>query len=189
MAEKDADEALMLAYAKGDHDSFVQLYQRHKGGLFRYFKRQCRELSRAEELYQDTWDRVIKGRNSYSPTAKFNTWLYRIAHNLLVDDYRRLAVVKDQIDPLEENEVKDITSTNGFEQIAEQQKQLILKQCMSALPHVQLEAFMLKQESGMDVKSIAAVLNASAEATKSRIRYAMSKLSECVKSKWEGGDE
>jgi DNA-directed RNA polymerase specialized sigma24 family protein len=56
-----SDEALMLRYAKGDLDAFQQLYEHHRGGLYRYFLRQS-SASVAEELFQDVWARVIQSR-------------------------------------------------------------------------------------------------------------------------------
>ncbi len=185
MTEKDSDEALMLAYASGNANAFMDLYHRHKGGLFRYFKRQCKDHHRAEELYQETWGRLIKGRNNYTVSAKFTTWLYRIAHNLLLDDYRKMSVIKDQVDELNEDVHFKDDALGSSEILAKIEKHHILKHCISELPSVQLEAFILKQESGMALTDIANILGASAEATKSRIRYAINKLSDCVKLKWE----
>ncbi len=78
----------MLAYAAGDIAAFDALYARHKGGVYRYLLRQCRQSGVADELFQDVWLNLIRARSSYAPTAKFTTWLYRLAHNRLIDHYR-----------------------------------------------------------------------------------------------------
>ena len=83
-----SDEDLMLAYAAGDAAAFDPLYARHKGGVYRYLLRQCRQGGVADELFQDVWMNLIRARASYEPTAKFATWLYRLAHNRLIDHYR-----------------------------------------------------------------------------------------------------
>jgi len=83
-----SDEDLMLRYAGGDADAFQALYENHRGGLYRYFLRQSNP-SEAEELFQDVWARVISSRKRYRPTAAFSTWLYTLAHNRLVDHWRR----------------------------------------------------------------------------------------------------
>ena len=82
------DEDLMLAYAAGDAAAFDTLYARHKGGVYRYLLRQCRQGGVADELFQDVWMNLIRARASYVPSAKFTTWLYRLAHNRLIDHYR-----------------------------------------------------------------------------------------------------
>src|SRR5258706_8729822 len=82
------DEDLMMAYAAGDAAAFDALYQRHKGGVYRYLVRHCGNAGTADELFQDVWMNVIRVRATYEPTAKFTTWLYRIAHNRLIDHWR-----------------------------------------------------------------------------------------------------
>src|SRR5215470_20187126 len=83
-----SDEELMLAYAAGEGAAFDALYDRHKGGVYRYLLRQCRQPAVAAELYQDVWMNLIRARASYAPTAKFTTWLYRLAHNRMIDHFR-----------------------------------------------------------------------------------------------------
>jgi RNA polymerase sigma-70 factor (ECF subfamily) len=83
------DEELMLAYGGGDAGAFDTLYARHRGGLFRFVLRAVKDRGLAEELFQEVWVRVIESRSRYAPKARFTTWLYTIAHNLLVDHWRR----------------------------------------------------------------------------------------------------
>src|SRR5688572_8455172 len=81
----------MLRYRDGDARAFEALYARHKGPLYRYFLRLARPAAVAEELFQDAWTNLIRARANYEVRAKFTTWLYRLAHNRLVDHYRRNA--------------------------------------------------------------------------------------------------
>ena len=83
-----SDETLMLAYAAGDAAAFDQIHARHKGGVYRYLLRHCGRAASADELFQDVWMSVVRARATYAPTAKFTTWLYRIARNRLVDHWR-----------------------------------------------------------------------------------------------------
>src|SRR5262245_6472602 len=85
----DADEELMLAYGGGDAAAFETLYKRHRGKLYRFVLRAIKQRSTAEELFQEVWIRVIEARTRYAPQARFTTWLYTIAHNLLVDHWRK----------------------------------------------------------------------------------------------------
>ena len=89
MSEQRSDEALMLAFAAGQADAFDTLYARHRAPLFRYVKRLCRHHETARELYQDIWMRIIEKRGNYRPEAKFSTYLYTVAHNRVVDHFRR----------------------------------------------------------------------------------------------------
>src|SRR4026208_1276629 len=83
------DEQLMLAYRGGDARAFETLYVRHRARLFRFVLRSIKVRALAEELYQEVWMRVIEARTTYKPSARFTTWLYTIAHNRLVDHWRR----------------------------------------------------------------------------------------------------
>ena len=72
------DEELMLAYRGGDAGAFEALYARHRARLFRFVLRSIPVRAVAEELYQEVWMRVIEARGSYTPTARFSTWLFTV---------------------------------------------------------------------------------------------------------------
>src|SRR5687767_15957836 len=78
----------MLAYRSGDARAFETLYRRHRGALFRFILRSLKQRAVAEELFQEAWMRVVEARGRYEAQARFTTWLYTIAHNLLVDHWR-----------------------------------------------------------------------------------------------------
>ena len=86
---KSSDEQLMQQYASGDAESFDQLYSRHRGALYRYFKRQIKDTAMANDLYQGVWEKIIRARSNYQSSTPFTPWMFRIAHNHLVDHYRR----------------------------------------------------------------------------------------------------
>jgi len=177
-----SDEDLMMQYAAGDIKAFEMLYVKHKGPLYRYFIRQCKNIHKAEELYQDVWHKVIKAKDNYQSNAKFTTWIYHIAHNLLIDEYRRFVIISSDI-----NEIEEVDSSINFvDDLAHQDVIKQLKFCIKELPAVQLEAFILKQEAGFDLLEISNIVNCDKETIKSRIRYAYSKLKICIKSKFKG---
>ena len=89
MSNAIPDEELMSRYRFGDAGAFEVLYKRHKGPLYRYLLRQCGAAAQAEELFQDVWFKVIRARERYEARAKFTTYLYHLAHNRLIDHYRR----------------------------------------------------------------------------------------------------
>src|ERR687892_1699955 len=92
------DEELMLAYRGGDAGAFEALHKRHRGAVYRFILRAVKQRSTAEELFQDAWMRVIEARERYAPQARFTTWLYTIAHNLLVDHWRRKGLTLTELD-------------------------------------------------------------------------------------------
>jgi RNA polymerase sigma-70 factor (ECF subfamily) len=181
MEPEASDEALMLRYAQGDAAAFDLLYARHRRGVFRYLLRQVgNRRALAEELFQDIWMNLIGARERYRVEARFTTWLYTLAHNRLVDHYRRqhhhevaLADGGDEDDPPE----PPAPGTHQPERIAEaRQAAARLLGLVEALPALQREVFLLHEEGGLDLDEIAAVTGADREAVKSRLRYAFDKL-------------
>jgi len=87
-AELD-DSALMLRYRDGDVAAFECLYRRHKDSLYRYLMRLSLHRDTADDLFQEAWGKIINSRQSYRPTAKFSTFLFRVAHNCFIDHIRK----------------------------------------------------------------------------------------------------
>jgi RNA polymerase sigma-70 factor (ECF subfamily) len=175
------DEELMLAYGAGDVGAFEELYRRHKAQLYRYLLRQCRDAAAAEELFQDIWTNVIRARRNYAVAARFTTYLYRLAHNRLIDHYRRrapaaLVSFDDEDAPMEAPAASPHQEPAAAYE--SRQKAARLLEVLQALPAAQREAFVLQHEAGMSVEEIAAATGVTRETAKSRLRYAMAKLRE-----------
>ena len=168
-----ADESLMLSYGKGDAGSFDVLYHRHKSALYRYFVRQVANQDLAHDLYQECWSKIIKASSTYTGQSKWTTWAYRIAHNLVIDHYRGLKPVAEEQDV--ETHSQNPGLANERDVLAQQ-----LKHCMGNLPAVQLEVFILSQETDLTLQMIANVVDASHEAIKTRLRYARAGLQNCL---------
>ena len=176
-----SDEELMLAYGAGDAAAFDALYARHKGGVYRYLLRQCRQPGVADELFQDVWMNLIRARVSYVPTAKFTTWLYRLAHNRMVDHFRasgHLTLVSAD-DEAHEDAVIALPAARATEPAARAENRELgerLRAALSTLPPAQREAFLLQQEGALSLSEIAELTGVGLETVKSRLRYAMAKL-------------
>ena len=175
----DRDEDLMLAYSRGSVDAFDVLYRRHKGPLYRYLLRQCRDAAVAEELFQDVWANLVRARASYTVTARFTTYLYRLAHNRLIDHYRRSApAALVSFDVEDESLPEAAASANEQPHTAYDSRASAarLLELLAELPAAQREAFVLQHESGMSIEEIAEATGVNRETAKSRLRYAMAKL-------------
>ena len=172
-----SDEALMLRYANGDVSAFEELYIRHKGPVYRYMLKLCQNEAVAEELFQEVWMKLINTRENYVVSAKFTTWLYRLAHNHFIDHYRKqnIRLVVDRIADCEAvNAVQ--TDDDPEQQIQIEQAIDQFNQTLDALPQEQREVFLLKEEAGMNLQEIAEATGINYEAAKSRLRYAVNKL-------------
>lgn len=184
--EAARDEELMLAYRDGNAAAFDQLYSRHKGPLYRYLLRQCRDVAAAEELFQDVWMNLVRARASYTVTARFSTYLYRLAHNRLIDHYRRrapaaLVSFDDDEAALEVPAAPEAEPPAAHERKAQAARIL---QALETLPAAQREAFVLQHEAGLTLEEIADATGVGRETVKSRLRYAMAKLREDL-SEWQ----
>ena len=176
------DEQLMLAYREGDAGAFEQLYQRHKGRLFRFVLRSIRDRAIAEELYQEIWMRAIEARGRYEVQAKFTTWIYTIAHHRLVDHWRKKGLTLVSLDEDEAAPTAPAASADydPARQLEAKQSLALFAQALAALPPAQREVFLLHHEADLSVAEIAQATGTNEEAAKSRLRYALSKLKEAM---------
>lgn len=178
-----SDETLMLAYCDGDAAAFEALYRRYRGALYRYFLRQCRHPATAEELFQDVWMKLVRARKAYEPRARFSTYLFHMAHNHLIDYYRRQSgraplSYGAELDP----EAIATSDCDGPERGASNREQMSrLMQSIDALPEAQREAFLLREEGGLSLEEIAQVTEVNMETAKSRLRYAVNKLRKAMR--------
>ncbi len=176
------DEALMLAYRDGDAAAFDVLYGRWRGRLYRYLLHQCGNAARAEELYQDIWLKIVNARAGYEVAAKFSTWLFRIAHNRLIDHYRRggrevVASYDEDDDFSDPAEAMPAPASSQPERLVERKAlAAALVRQIEALPAAQRETFLLAEEGDLTLEEIGAATGVNRETAKSRLRYALNKL-------------
>ncbi len=174
MMDSLEDSALMLRYRDGDIAAFRVLYERHNDSLYRYLLRLCKHRDTAEDLYQEVWSKIIKARQRYRPTAKFTTFLYRVAHNCFIDHIRRNKRHSNEIsiDPDD-----SASPTAEPEQVAETLfARERLDRALAELPYEQRNVVLLFLEAGLSLDKIAGITGVNRETAKSRLRYATSKL-------------
>jgi RNA polymerase sigma-70 factor, ECF subfamily len=168
------DSALMLRYQDGDTAAFETLYRRHNDALYRYLLRHCRHPATAEDIFQDVWGKIIKARASYRPTAKFTTFMYRVAHNCFIDHVRRNKRHSNsaELQPELHADTSELPDTIAERSLAKERLAVALQE----LPEEQRDAFLLHEEAGLNIDQIASVTGSNRETAKSRLRYAINKL-------------
>jgi RNA polymerase sigma-70 factor (ECF subfamily) len=166
-----SDEELMKAFAGGNMEAFEHLYDRHRGPLYRYILRLAGEAATANDLYQGSWEKIIKARGNYKATAPFRAWMYRIAHNHVMDFFRRRRPVSDL--PPEETEANE---PGPDKLLQDEYRKRELREAIEQLPDEQKDVLLLKLEAGLDLQTIADVTGVNRETAKSRLRYAVGKL-------------
>lgn len=166
----------MLAWAGGEVRAFEQLYARHKGPLYRFMRRQLRDASLADELFQDVWQKVISARAGWRPDAAFSTWLYRIAHNRLNDHWR--AARHRPVAPIDSDQrIQALSDPDTPERTLDSfEERRRLQIALDELPDEQREVVLLRLERDLTLEEIGEITGAGRETVKSRLRYAMDKL-------------
>ena len=204
MPEPD-DDALMTAYTAGDAQAFEALYARHKGPLYRFVRRLLGSglAAQVDEVFQDTWLRVVHARASWAPQgAAFRTWLFTLAHHRAIDVLRRSGreVALDafesedgvpwQPDPVAwQHWPAPASAAPQADELAFWRRAgMRLLHCLEQLPLAQRSAFLLHHEDGLGIAEVAAALEVGFETAKTRVRYAMSKLRTCMGAYLAAGD-
>jgi len=181
-----SDEQLKLRCREGDYVAFEQLYHRHKNPLYRFILRQCTDEELAKDIVQDVWLNIHKACGGYVPTAKFTTWLYRIAHNKIIDYYRRSTKgVPDCYDDenLSEEQFLNLDNRYAPDQLAQStQETERLLNVIASLQEAQREVALLHLEMGFNISEIANITQVKPETAKSRLRYALKKIRQQVLS-------
>jgi len=183
--EPSGDEALMLAYGRGDARAFETLYARHKAATYRYFLRHAAgDAATAAELHQDLWLKVVSARQRYETRSKFSTWLYTLARHRMVDYWRArhgvtLASLEDEATAAQAEEAMADRRDAGDDPLQssiDTQARGRLVAALVGVPGLQRDAFLLHVEAGLSLEEIAGLTAASAETVKSRLRYAYRRL-------------
>ena len=191
------DDALMTAYASGDAAAFETLYTRHQAALYRFVRRLLGPAlsAQADEVFQDTWLRVVRSRQRWQPQgATFRTWLFTLAHHRAIDLLRRsgrevsVDAFDDEGDAPWQPEGAPWQHWPAPAGSAPQNDELAfwrragekLLHCLDQLPVPQRSAFLLHHDDGLALDEMARALEVGFETAKTRLRYAMTKLRTCM---------
>jgi RNA polymerase sigma-70 factor (ECF subfamily) len=192
-----ADEQLMARYQRGDAKAYEVLLSRHYGPVFNYLLRNTGNRSTAEDLLQDVFFRVIRGAKDYKQRAKFTTWLYTIARNIVIDAARKrkfrrhesldqpVQMRKEKTGQFSKTLIDGVAdkhpSTMADRRLADSEFTKALQEALMEMNPAQREVFVLREFQSLSFAEVAGVVNAPENTVKSRMRYALEFLRDRLK--------
>ena len=187
--EERSDAEIMLQVKAGDDSAFAYLVQKYRRPMVNFMYRMAHNAAGAEDLAQEVFLRVYRSRETYEASAKFTTWLYRIATNLAVNHARdtRHERAENQVSLDEPDEESGRTldlpdrSPSAEENLVQRERLAAIRQRVQALPERQRIAVLMHKYQQMDYRQIAEVLKLSESATKSLLFRAYETLREQLK--------
>jgi len=183
------DAEVMLRAKAGDQSAFDYLVHKYRRPMVNFMYRMVRNPAAAEDLAQEVFLRVYRSREGYEASAKFTTWLYRIATNLAVNYVRdtRHERPENTVNLDEANEETGLTleiaddSITAEEAMVRRERMIAIRQRVQALPERQRLAVIMHKYQQMDYRQIAEVLKLSESATKSLLFRAYETLRQQLK--------
>ena len=181
------DEQLALLYVEGDNKAFDELFARTQKKLFTYIMFVVHEHDIADDIFQETFVKVITKlqHGQYTNSGKFQFWLTRIAHNVIMDWYR---AQKNEhvIEPNCENDLNGLRGSDILEsyretELVNEQVLLDVKKLMNALPAPQREVVYMRFYQQLSFKEIAELTGVSINTALGRMRYALINLRRMAK--------
>jgi RNA polymerase sigma-70 factor (ECF subfamily) len=174
------ESAWIAAYRAGDADALGRLVEHYRRPLFSFILRMMEGHADAEEVFQETWFRAIKNMDRYAEKS-FLSWLFRIAHNLVIDRARRRrpmvdldAMSEDGERALEQQIASPGVTPDG--QVAGRDIGGRIAAALARLPAEQREVFVLRTEADLAFKEIARMQGVSINTALARMQYALAKL-------------
>jgi RNA polymerase sigma-70 factor (ECF subfamily) len=184
-AQVFTDQELVRRYISGQQTALEKLVRRHKNRVFAYILMVVKDKVLAEDLFQDTFIKVINTirTGQYKEEGKFIQWVMRIAHNLIIDHFRkakRIPVIENNDEYNIFNKVR-IPVESIEEMMITEQIHKDVKKLIEYLPQEQKEVLLMRHYSDMSFKEIAEVTNVSINTALGRMRYALINLRKLVR--------
>jgi RNA polymerase sigma-70 factor (ECF subfamily) len=182
------DQDLVTQFVAGDKSAIEVLINRHKNRVYTYIVLIVKNQELAEDIFQDTFIKVIKSldKGKYQEKGIFLSWVIRIAHNLIIDHYRKekhLKTTSNDDCELDIFNSKKFSDTNIEENIIQNQIENDVRKLIDELPDDQKEVILLRHYGGLSFKEIADQTNVSINTALGRMRYALINLRKLIKQK------
>ena len=186
--EASSERQLIKDFLKGNPSGLQELIERHQSRLYSYIYVMVKDKQLADDIFQDTFVKVINTlkSGSYKDEGKFIQWVMRIAHNLVIDYFRKAKKVnfaeslRDNYDILDNVRITDLSIE---EEMVKQQIHKDVKSLLEFLPDEQKEVLYLRCYAGLSFKDIADQTEVSINTALGRMRYALINLRKLIKEK------
>lgn len=171
-----SDEILMQRVQKGDELAFRILYERYNNKMYQYFWRLLGQKNeKAKDFTQDLFLKVVENPERFDIKRSFSAWIYTVAHNMVKNEYRRLdRVSKREGISAQINDTEHIALIDPLDQTIHR-KQLL--QAIQLLDEKHRDCFVLRYQEDLSVKEVSKILGCPEGTVKSRLFYALKKLS------------
>jgi RNA polymerase sigma-70 factor (ECF subfamily) len=182
------DQELVQAYIKGDSSAIELLINRHRAKVYTYILLTIKNQQLAEDLFQETFIKVIQSLRGgkYKDNGRFLSWVIRIAHNLIIDHFRKekqMNSVSNDDSEVDLFNSKKLSDKNIEEVIVNSQIRAELRGLINELPDDQREVVLLRHYGELSFKEIADQTNVSINTALGRMRYALINLRKLIKEK------
>jgi RNA polymerase sigma-70 factor (ECF subfamily) len=188
MKRELTDYELIEKFIKGEQLCFDKIINRHKNKVFAYISLYIRDQTLVEDIFQDTFLKVIQSVKSgkYSDNGKFLSWVMRIAHNLIIDHFRRVKQMNTVSNDDYESDLfnsRKFVEDNIEDTMIKRQIQKDVREIISHLPDDQREVVILRHYAGLSFKEISAITDVSINTALGRMRYALINLRKIMEEK------
>jgi RNA polymerase sigma-70 factor (ECF subfamily) len=188
MNKTSSDYELIQQFVRGEQSCFEEIIRRHKNKVFAYISLYIRDQALVEDIFQDTFLKVIQSVKSgkYYDNGKFLSWVMRIAHNLIIDHFRRIKQMNTTSNDDYESDIfnsKKFSDANIEDTLIKRQIQKDVRTLIGRLPDDQKEVVILRHYAGLSFKEIAEITNVSINTALGRMRYALINMRKIMEEK------
>jgi len=175
--KKQTDEQLVRLMSKGDERAFDEVYQRYGSKLAYYFTRKLKhDKEKGEDFMHDLFAKLIDRPELFDPNRSFKTWIYSVANNMCINEYKKMAVRSNTNNGISSDLQVSSSSQPIEEQLNEKNFSSDLEKEMSKLEEKHREVFVMRHIDGLSVKEVAAIMEINEGTVKSRLFYATKKI-------------
>jgi RNA polymerase sigma-70 factor (ECF subfamily) len=183
-----SDYELLTRFIKGEQSCFEKLIFRHKNKVYAYISLYIRDQALVEDIFQDTFLKVFQSVKcgKYSDNGKFLSWVMRIAHNLIIDHFRRIKQMNTISNDNYESDIfnsKQFAEDNVEDHMVKKQIHQDVRKMISHLPDDQREVVILRHYAGLSFKEIAEITEVSINTALGRMRYALINMRKLMEEK------